>query len=150
MRKLFAIALLLAVVVSVSAQVRGFDTSEAIHINQITSIDEGYIYDLGGDYKNYVMPFDYTVVGYKHSYEKLNELLRANNLYFDEPAQDKTLFPSYADSFTDYNSIHTACSVGSAEILIKWDLPNGWCIAWTVNDEVNGIQVWWDHTPINL
>jgi hypothetical protein len=134
MKKLIILAVLLSLFFSVNAQVNGVDFSNSVNIKRAIKLENEKLYKVNDN--GYGFFYSNNAVGYKHSYEKINELLRSNNLYFDEPTIDQSFLPGYIDSYTEYNDVQTACYIGSGEISMAWLTKSGFILGWKVNEEV--------------
>lgn len=84
----------------------------------------------------YYMVFKQTPVGYKHSLDKVKEILEINNLSFDnDRIKESILIPPICDGIFDYHCLAFRFKIGDAEVSLGWLTENGEAIVLLCNDE---------------
>ena len=136
MKKLMLLmAIMLVSLVSVQAQLKGVDFSSAIdtrHLSKSTQVEMGKMYRLSN---GYVYTFKTNTIGVKHSYEKVLEILKANNKSFDKTMLDESYLPGWVKNYTDYSDVQLACSTGAGEIGKYWKMPENWVMTWIIDED---------------
>lgn len=84
----------------------------------------------------YAMMFKMTPVGYKHSLDKVKEILAVNDLSFeDDRIRQSVLISPICDDYDDYHCMPSMIEIGSAEVDIEWRTKDGDSIQLDCDDE---------------
>ena len=95
-----------------------------------------YEFWLDTGYEVYVMLFKMTPVGYKHSIDRVKEILANNDLSFENDRfKESILIPTRVSGYDDYHDMVHPLKMGEAEVVISWLTNDDDLIILNCNDE---------------
>lgn len=116
MKKLITLSLALLVVSMSYGQINGIDFSKALDSNKCSDCYEKLVTTPSG----WAIIYKETPVGVKHCWDKMIEIMNANDLVTGNAIKEDVLLASYVDGYYDYENLSLSLMTGDSEITFSW------------------------------
>ena len=118
MKKILILFSLIAVSLIGISQLNVFKLSEVKRYPLNVSPSYKQWYEV--DSNSFAMLFNQNTVGVIAAFDKIKEILEANDLDFKKPSIEKSFLASYVEGLNDYENLNLSCKTGGSIIKKIW------------------------------
>jgi hypothetical protein len=132
---------------SAYSQVKGVDLGKAKTLKSNSKSFKNYeeLLVYNGEY---CITYPLAPIGLQHCMDKLETLLKVNNLEWSKTLADKTvLAKNINENLRDYFPLHQSLQENSSEVNKTWILQNNWYIS--LNYTAKAYTIWFIHPKAN-